>query len=173
MAEVVEKKELDQEMMLEAVKDARQPEAYTIHHVSPLEDKRVEFAASALREERAVKFVEMEVLRTRNEVLEQRLRLVATQLAALAEATQKADQLPDIELVEEIMTDEPGKKKGKKGNKAKPGSSADDRRPCAFDERLLTARSVDNHTDVTMADSEDDMTFICTVAKRKCSRHLG
>jgi COMPASS component SPP1 len=157
----------------QCVKDARQPEAYIQNHTEHALGKQIGHASSAKCRHDAQTREEQQMLLGRYESFVQRLRLAEHKQGRLEAAIRAAEDLPDLETLPEDTAEVP-KKKGKKPSKAKAGPSSDDRRPCGFDESLLTdALATEGREVPDMANPDTQSQSICMQPKRKCTRHIG
>ena len=169
----MEERQVEDDQIMQYVKDARQPEAYIQDHTTHTQGERIGCASAAKSRQDAQLREDQQILLERRDLLAERLRLAEHKIGLLDPAIKAAEALPDLEVLPEDTADAP-KKKGKKPSKAKPGPSAEDRRPCGFDESLLVdtmEAADDDRTDAPGSDVQ--LRSVCVQPKRKCTRHTG
>jgi COMPASS component SPP1 len=169
----MQERQVEDDQIMQYVKDARQPEAYIQDHTTHTQGERIGCASAAKSRQDAQLREDQQILLERRDLLAERLRLAEHKIGLLDAAIKAAEALPDLEVLPEDTADAP-KKKGKKPSKAKPGPSAEDRRPCGFDESLLVdtmEAADDDRTDAPGSDVQ--LRSVCVQPKRKCTRHTG
>lgn len=160
---------VEEDQVMDYVRDATQPEAYIQDHADPSAAERIECASSAMRRRNAETQEDRSTLHDRQDDLAQRLRIAEYGQSLLEEAIRVSEALPDLDPAPEEAVD-PSKKKAKKGPKAKNGNLVDERRPCGFDDRLSAQAPNAGELDRISIPTQHQ---VCLEPRRKCARHAG